>query len=153
VAGLFLIDGAAPVNLVSDPEDLRRRLNTPVMRFGPSLLYLVGKGYHLTPDQYATLTIELNTRREQLLSAYAQLDCPVELVLATKSAGEEGERAERNNALWRAGGEQLAHAFPWVALTWVDNTHQLPFTEPTTLARLLDAFAQRCQPTDQKGAQ
>ncbi|HUY76850.1 MAG TPA: alpha/beta hydrolase [Ktedonobacterales bacterium] len=153
VAGLFLIDGAVPVNLVSDPEDLRRRLNTPVMRIGPSLLYLVGKGYHLTPDQYATLTIELNRHREQFLSAYAQLDCPVELVLATKSAGEKGERAERNNALWRAGGEQLAQAFPRLSLTWVNSTHLLPLKEPTTLGRLLDAFAQRCQPGDQKNAQ
>jgi len=38
VAGLFLIDGALPVNLVSDPEDVRRRLNTLVMRIGPLLL-------------------------------------------------------------------------------------------------------------------
>lgn len=148
VAGLFLIDGAVPVNLVSDPEDLRRRLNTPAMRIGPPLLYLVGMGYHLTPDEYATLTIELNRRREQLLSAYDQLDCCVELVLATKSAGKEGERAERVNALWRAGGAQLAQAFPELSVSWVDNTHQLPFKEPKTLARLLDAFARRCQAGD-----
>ena len=153
VAGLFLIDGAMPVNLVSDPENLRRRLNTPTMRIGPLLLYLVGKGYHLTPDEYATLTIALNRRREQLLSAYDQLDCPVELALATKSAGEKGGRAERNNALWRAAGEQLTQTFPRLSLTWVDNTHLLPFKEPTTLARLLDAFAQRCQPGDQGGVQ
>lgn len=149
VAGLFLIDGAVPVNLVSDPEDLRRRLDTPAMRIGPLLLHLVGMGYRLTPDQYATLTIDLNRRREQLRSAYDQLECPVELVLATKSAGEKGERAERNNALWRAGGEQLAQAFPRLSLSWVDNTHQLPFKEPATLARLLDAFVQRCQADDQ----
>jgi pimeloyl-ACP methyl ester carboxylesterase len=144
VAGLFLIDGAVPVNLVSDPEDVRQRLNTPAMRIGPRLLYLVGMGYHLTPSAYATLTIELNTRREQLLSAYHQLDCPVELVLATKSAGEKGERAERNNALWRTGGEQLAQAYPAFSLHWLDNSHLLPFKEPTTLARLLDAFVRRC---------
>jgi pimeloyl-ACP methyl ester carboxylesterase len=152
VAGLFLIDGALPVNLVSDPKDVRRRLNTPVMRIGPLLLDLVGMGYRLTPDEYATLTIELNRRREQLLSAYEQLDCPVELVLATKSAGEKGEHAERINALWRAGGEQLAQTFPGLSLSWVDNTHLLPFKEPITLARLLDAFVRRCQAGDQKDA-
>lgn len=150
VAGLFLIDGALPVNLVSDPEDVRRRLNTPVMRIGPLLLSLVGMGYRLTPDEYATLTIELNRRREQLLSAYDQLDCPVELVLAAKSAGEKGERAERTNALWRTGGEQLAQAFPKLSLSWVDNTHLLPFKEPATLARLLDTFVRRCQTGDQR---
>src|SRR3974390_961900 len=42
VAGLFLIDGAVPVNLVVDPEDVKRRLDTPAMKFGPLLLYLVG---------------------------------------------------------------------------------------------------------------
>ncbi len=151
-AGLFLIDGAVPVNLVSDPEDVRRRLNTPAMRIGSLLLYLVGMGYRLTPSEYATLTIDLNRRREQLLSAYDQLDCSVEMVLATKSAGEKGERAERNNALWRAGGDQLAHAYPAISLSWVDNTHQLPFTEPTTLALLLDAFVRRCQADDQRDA-
>lgn len=149
VAGLFLIDGAVPVNLVSDPEDLRRRLNTPAMYIGPLLLHLVGMGYRLTPSAYATLTIDLNRRREQLLSAYGQLGCPVELVLATKSGGEKGERAERANALWRAGGEQLAQAFPKLSLHWVDNTHLLPFKEPATLARLLDAFVRRCQAGDQ----
>jgi pimeloyl-ACP methyl ester carboxylesterase len=145
VAGLFLIDGAVPVNLVADPEDVKRRLDTPAMKFGPLLLSLVGMGYRLTPSEYAALTIELNTRREQLLSAYDQLDCPVELVLATKSAGEKGASAERNNTLWRAGGEQLARLYPAYSLQWVDNTHLLPFKEPTTLARSLDAFVQRIQ--------
>jgi len=145
VAGLFLIDGAVPVNLVTDPEDVRRRLHTPAVWIGPLLLYLVGMGYRLSPDDLTTLTIELNTRREQLLSAYDQLDCPVELVLATKSAGKKGARAERNNALWRAGGEQLARLYPALSLQWVDNTHLLPFKEPTKLARSLDAFVQRIQ--------
>lgn len=153
VAGLFLIDGAVPVNLVSDPEDTRRRLNTPVTRIAPLLLYLVGMGYRLTPSEFAALTIELNRRREQLLSAYDQLDCPVELVLSTKGLGEKGERAERANALWQAGGKQLAHAYPTLSLHLVDSTHLLPFKEPTTLARLLDAFARRCQAGDQRDAQ
>lgn len=145
VAGLFLIDGAVPVNLVSDPLDVRRRLNTPAMRIGPLLLYLVGMGYRLTPDEYATLTIELNRRREQLPSAYEKLDCPVELVLAAKTAGEKGAHAERNNALWRAGGEQLATLHPTLSIQWLNNTHLLPFKEPRKLARSLDEFVERIQ--------
>lgn len=145
VAGLFLIDGAVPVNLVSDPEDTRRRLNTPAVKYGPLLLSLVGMGYRLTPDEYATLTIELNRRREQLLSAYSQLDCPVELTLATKTAGEHGERARRNNALWRSGGEQLGRLYPEFAIRWLDSSHQLPLKEPISLARSLDTFVQRIQ--------
>ncbi|GHO63988.1 hypothetical protein KSC_028800 [Ktedonobacter sp. SOSP1-52] len=109
VAGLFLIDGAVLVNLVTDPDEMRSRLNTPAMWIGPVLLSLVGMGYRLTPSEMATVTIEVNTRREQLLSAYNQLDCPVELVLTTKTVREKGASAEQKNARWRAGGEQLAH--------------------------------------------
>lgn len=148
VAGLFLIDGAVPVNLVTDPDDVRRRLNTPAVWISPWLMYLVGMGYRLTPSELATLTIDVNARREQLLSAYNQLDCPVELVLATKTAREKGASAERKNALWRAGGERLAQAYPALSLHWLDNTHLLPFKEPTKLARLLDAFVQRIQAGD-----
>ncbi|MDQ2904854.1 MAG: alpha/beta hydrolase [Chloroflexota bacterium] len=152
VAGMFLIDGAVPVNLVDDPEDVKRRLNTPAVKIAPLLLYLVGMGYRLSPDDLATLTIEVNTRREQLLSAYEQLDCPVELALATKTAGEKGARAERNNALWRAGGEQLARAYPALSVHWLDNTHLLPFKEPTKLARDLDDFVRRIQAGDPMNA-
>ena len=92
VAGLFLIDGAVPVNLVTDPDEVRRRLiYNPAVWYSPWLMYLVGMGYRLTPSEMATVTIEVNTRREQLLSAYKQLDCPVELVLATKTAREKGQ--------------------------------------------------------------
>lgn len=150
VAGLFLIDGAVPVNLVSDPADVERRLNTPAVRIGPLLLYLVGMGYRLSPGEIAALTIGVNTRREHLLRAYEKLDCPVELVLAAKSAGEKGARAERNNALWRAGGKQLAQAYPTLSLHWLDNTHLLPFKEPTKLAHSLDAFAKRIQAGDHR---
>lgn len=152
VAGLFLIDGAVPVNLVIDPEDVKRRLNTPAVKIAPLLLYLVGMGYRLSPDDLATLTIAVNARRERLLSAYEQLDCPVELALATKTAGEKGARAERNNALWRAGGEQLAHAYPTLPIHWLDNTHLLPFKEPTKLAEALDDFVRRIKAGDPRNA-
>ncbi len=145
VAGVFLIDGAVPVNLVVDPEETRRRLNTPAVKFGPLLLSLVGMGYRLSPDELANLTIDLNTRREQLLSVYEQLDCPVEMVLATKPSGEKGERAEQNNKRWRTGGEQLAHLHPTYSIHWLDGTHLLPFKEPAKLAQSLDAFVQRIQ--------
>ncbi|WP_236600383.1 alpha/beta fold hydrolase [Ktedonobacter sp. SOSP1-85] len=144
VAGLFLIDGAVPVNLVTDPDEVRRRLiYNPAVWYSPWIMYLIGMGYRLTPSEMATLTIEVNTRREQLLSAYSQLDCPVELVLATKTAREKGASAEQKNARWRTGGEQLARLYPTFSLQWVDNTHLLPFTEPTRLARSLDTFVQR----------
>ncbi|MGI9059478.1 MAG: alpha/beta fold hydrolase [Ktedonobacteraceae bacterium] len=153
VAGLFLIDGALPVNLVDDPDSVKRRLNTPAVKIGPLLLSLVGMGYRLSPDDLATLTIEVNTRRELLLSAYEKLDCPVELVLAMKTAGEKGARAERTNALWRAGGEHLASAYPTFPIQWLDTTHLLPFKEPTKLAEALDEFVRRIQVSDLRNAQ
>ncbi len=133
------------MNLVADPDDVKRQLNTPAVRIGSLLLYLVGMEYRLPPDDLARLTIEVNTRREQLLSVYNQLDCPVELVLATRTAGKKGTRVEQNNTLWRAGGEQLACMDPTHSLQWLDNTHLLPFKEPTRLARSLDDFVQRIQ--------
>lgn len=146
VAGLFLIDGAVPVNLVTDPDKVRRRLiYNPAMWYSPWIMYLAGMGYRLTPSQMATLTIEVNARREQILAAYKQLDCPVELVLATRTARDKGASAEQKNARWRAGGEQLARLYPAFALQWLDSTHLLPFTEPLSLARSLDTFAQRVQ--------
>ena len=93
---MFLIDGAVPVNLVTDPDEVRRRLiYNPAVWYSPWLMYLVGMGYRLTPSEMATVTIAVNTRREQLLSAYNQLDCPVELVLATRTAREKGTSAEQ----------------------------------------------------------
>jgi pimeloyl-ACP methyl ester carboxylesterase len=146
VAGLFLIDGAVPVNLVTDPDEMRHRLiYNPAVWYSPWLMYLVGMGYRITPSEFADLTIDLNTRREQLLSVYDQLDSPVELVLAMKTAREKGAGAEQKNARWRAGGEQLGRLHPEFSIQWMDNTHLLPFTEPTTLARSLDTFVQRIQ--------
>lgn len=148
VAGLFLIDGALPVNLVDDPDEMRQQLDTPAVKFAPLLLYLVGMGYRLSPDDLAALTIDVNTRREQILSAYAKLDCPVELVLAAKTAGNKGERAERKNAQWRSGGEHLANVYPMLPIQWLDNTHLLPFKEPAKLAAALDEFVRRTQASD-----
>jgi pimeloyl-ACP methyl ester carboxylesterase len=101
VAGLFLIDGAVPVNLVADPEDVKRRLDTPAMKFGPLLLSLVGMGYRLTPSEYAALTIELNMHREQLLSAYDRL-----IVLSNWSWQRNllGKRERVLSATMRGGG-------------------------------------------------
>jgi len=101
----------------------------------------------------ATLTIEVSMHREHPPSAYKQLDCPVELVLATKTAREKGESAERKNALWRAGGEQLAQAYPMLPIQWLDNTHLLPFKEPAKLAEALDDFVRRTQVGNLRDAQ
>lgn len=114
------------------------------MRFGPRLMDLVGRGYRLSLEQFAMMVIDVNARREQLPAAYDKLDCLVNLMIATMSAGKEGQRAARNNAMWRAGGEKLAHDHPEIAIQWMDNrTHLFPLKEPVTVARALDAFVQQ----------
>lgn len=106
------------------------------MRFGPRLMDLVGRGYRLSLEQFAMMVIDVNARREQLPAAYDKLDCLVNLMIATMSAGKEGQRAARNNAMWRAGGEKLAHDHPEIAIQWMDNrTHLFPLKEPVTVAR------------------
>lgn len=149
VAGLFLLDGAVPVNLVTDADATRRALHSPAVRYGPKLLSLVGRGYQLSPDEYADMTIDLNVRREHLLPAYQRLTCPMELYLATKTAGVKRVDSEKKNAMWRAGGEQLARLRPEFTVRWFDGSHLLPYTESATLAHNLDAFARRVQADSQ----
>jgi pimeloyl-ACP methyl ester carboxylesterase len=152
VAGIFLIDGALPANLIDDPDEMKRQLNTPVVRIVfavTGILHPIGMGYWLSGDNLATINIELNARRQQVLEAYAQLDCPVEMVLASHTAGEKGARAQKMNPLWRAGVQLLAIKYPTLPIHWLDSTHLLPLTKPTELAEALDDFARRVKAGDQ----
>jgi hypothetical protein len=143
VAGLYLLDGAVPVNLVLDPAKTRAALHAPAAVISPILLSLFGRGYRLSPDEYADMTIDLNARRPQLSQAYQRITCPVELNLATYPMGDRGENSAKQNALWRAGGEQLAQEHPGFTIRWYESTHLLPYTKPVELAHGLDAFAKR----------
>ncbi|MGE5334172.1 MAG: alpha/beta fold hydrolase [Nitrososphaerota archaeon] len=141
VAGLYLLDGAVPVNLVLDPAKTRAAMHAPVAVISPILLSLAGRGYRLSPEEYADMTIDLNARRPQLSQAYQRITCPVELNLATQPMGDRGEDSAKKNALWRAGGETLAQAHPEFTIHWHESTHLLPYTKPAELAHGLDAFA------------
>jgi pimeloyl-ACP methyl ester carboxylesterase len=143
VAGLYLLDGAVPVNLVLDPAKTRAALHAPAAVISPILLSLFGMGYRLSPDEYADMTIDLNARRPQLSQAYQHITCPMELNLATRSMGDRGEDSAKKNAIWHAGGEKLAHEHPEFTIHWYEGTHLLPYTKPVELAHGLDAFATR----------
>lgn len=148
VAGLYLLDGAVPVNLVLDPAKTRAAMHSPAAVISPILMSLVGMGYRLSPDEYADMTIDLNARRPQLSQAYQRIACPVELNLATQPMATQptrdgGEDSAKKNALWRAGGEKLAQEHPEVTIHWYENTHLLPYTKAVELAHGLDAFAKR----------
>ena len=152
VAGTFLIDGALPVKFIDDPDELKRQFNKPVWRIIFALtgiLKLFGMLYRFSPDDFAAIAIQLDARHQQGLEVYEKLDCPVELVLATKSAGKRGEKAQKMNASWRAGAEQLASTYPSFSIHWLDSTHLLPLTKPAELAEALDDFARRVKAGDQ----
>jgi pimeloyl-ACP methyl ester carboxylesterase len=143
VAGLYLLDGAVPVDLVLDPAKTRAAMHSPAAVLSPILMSLAGMGYRLSPDEYADMTIDLNARRPQLSQAYQRITCPVELNLATQPMRDRGEDSAKKNALWRAGGEQLAQEHPEFTIHWYESTHLLPYTKPVNLAHGLDAFAKR----------
>lgn len=146
VAGIFLIDGAIPVNLIDNPEEIRQQFNAPMIRLIGALMGVLksfGVLYHLPTDDLATLNIEVNELRgEELLEVYGKLDCPVELVAALHNAGTTGARAEKMNPLWQAAAKQLVSRYPAIALHWLDSTHLIPLTKPAETAKMLQEFAQ-----------
>lgn len=148
VAGLYLLDGAVPVNLALDPAKTRAAMHSPVAVLSPYILSLTGRGYRLSPDEYADMTIDLNARRPQLAQAYQRITCPVELYLATQPMAtqpktDKREDSAKKNALWRAGGEKLAQEHPEFTIHWFEGTHLLPYAKAVELARGLDAFVMR----------
>lgn len=144
LAGLVLVDGAVPLAkpLVDDEERLRRSLNSPIMKFSKLLIRLTPYNYRISGDAYADITLELDKRRQtSLLDDYSKIDCPITIVLATKSAGVKGARAERNNELWREGIERLKAQYPSITTRWVEGTHSLPFKHPADIADAIDGLA------------
>ena len=145
LGGLVLIDGAVPIAepLVEDEAKMRRSLDSPATKFGMLLTRLTPYTYRLSGSAIADLTVDLDARRQELLDVYAKVDCPITVVLATKTAGEETtEHAGRNNRIWRAGGERLAERYPAIQVSWLDGLHRLPLNKPAELAQLIDDFAQ-----------
>ncbi|MBK5254235.1 MAG: alpha/beta hydrolase [Peptostreptococcaceae bacterium] len=145
LAGLVIIDGAIPISdlLVEDEVKMRRLLNSFSMKFSMLLMQLTTYRYSLSGDAIADITVDLDARRQQLLDVYAKAACPITMILATKTAGEnKTEHAKRNNRLWREGSERLATKYPSIPMKWLDVGHRLPLTKPSELAREIDDFAQ-----------
>jgi esterase len=148
VAGLVIIDGALPLSdtLIEDEAKMRSLLNSLSMKFSMFLVRFTPYRYSLSGDEIADLTVDADAHRQGLLDVYAKVDCPIAMLLATKTAGENtSEHSRRNNRLWREGGDRLASAFPLIAMKWLDAGHRLPLTRPGELAREIDEFARRAQ--------
>lgn len=145
LGGLVIIDGAVPISepLVEDEAKMRHSLNNFATKFSLLLMRLTPYTYRLSGNAIADITVDLDARRQRLLDVYPKVDCPITMVLATKTADEETtEHAKRNNKIWRAGSERLAIKYPSITIKWLDSTHMLPLTKPAELAQVIDDFTQ-----------
>ena len=144
LAGLVIIDGAMPIAapLVEDEAGMRRSLNSPMVKLSMLAMQLTPYRYSLTGDAIADIAVDLDARRQRLLEAYKTVDCPVMVLLATKTAGENTtDHARRNNGIWREAGERLAKTYPAISVRWLDSGHNLPLNRSAELATAIDAFA------------
>ena len=146
LGGLVIVDGAMPIAkpLVEDEAGMRRSLNSPMVKASMLLMQMTPYRYSLSGDAIADIAVDLDARRQRLLDVYAKVDCPVAVILATKTAGEDTtDHARRNNAIWREAGKRLAAKYPSISVQWLDSGHNLPLTKPVELAAAIDAFTGR----------
>jgi pimeloyl-ACP methyl ester carboxylesterase len=143
LAGLVIVDGALPISapLVEDERAMRRLLNGFSMKLSVLLMKITPFRYALGGDAIADIAVDLDARRQKLADVYAEVDCPVLMLLATRTAGPDNTaHSRRNNRLWRESGEQLAVRFPAIEVKWFDAGHRLPLTKPAELAREIERF-------------
>lgn len=145
LAGLVLVDGALPTSqhLIADPEALRHGLKSPVMRMARALMGLTLYRYAVPVDQFADLVLEVDRQRTNLADTFVRLDCPTRMVLATATGHGGGENAQRVNSIWREAGERFAIDHPDIPVTWIEGSHNLPFTHPAEIAAQIAAVTSR----------
>ena len=143
IRGIVIVDGAAPITapLVEDEAQMRRALKSLPVRISLFLMKFTPYRYTIVGDAYADIVVELDALRPSLLNVYKKLDCPITMIMATKSAGEKGSHAERNNKIWREAVERIHEIRPDISIHWIDDSHQLPFKHSVELSRIIDDFA------------
>ncbi|WP_433366641.1 alpha/beta fold hydrolase [Streptosporangium sp. CA-115845] len=93
VTGLVLIDGAFPISMQSAEE--RAKTRSTFRKMGPlmRLLALFGRSTTMSPDEAATVNIELDDVLGQLGPAYDRITCPVRFLIAsTRHPGATDEQ-------------------------------------------------------------
>ncbi|MEU8632460.1 alpha/beta fold hydrolase [Amycolatopsis sp. NPDC048633] len=136
---LVLVDGANPV-----PEPFLTDADLPVFRAmwddmaaenearrGTSRQVL------LTGPEILDLNVEIDEVRARILGRYAEIDCPISMIMSTSMAGDSEGLAVRCNRNWRAGVERLVHERPEIAVSWLDADHGLVFTHAPEIARII----------------
>lgn len=140
IARLILIDGAVPVPepIITDEAELRKKIDTPELRENIKLAENTPYACHLTIQNLGDINIELDARRKNLLELYKQIDCPITMIMADKSAGEKENYAERINKLWHTGVDRLKLELPQIEVTWLPGDHQLIFSNANYVAEIID---------------
>jgi pimeloyl-ACP methyl ester carboxylesterase len=144
LGGLLIVDGALPIAepLVDDEARLRRVLNSFSMKLSIALMQLTPYRYSLSGADIADITMTADAHRQGMIDLYGQIDCPIAMVLATKTGGENTtDNNRRKNRIWREAGERLSARYPAIAMTWIDAGHRLPLSKPGELAQFIDDFA------------
>ncbi len=146
LGGLVLIDGAVLLaeSLVEDEPRMRRLLNSFSMKVSMLLMRMTPYRYSLSGDAIADIVVDVDAHRRNMMGLYAHLDCPVTMLLATRSAGPNATAHEgATTGCGARAPERLAAACPSIAITWLDAGHRLPLSKPAELAGAIDAFGIR----------
>ena len=144
VSGLVLVDGALPLHdgLIRDAAAMRRTLTSPAYRGVRAAMRVTPYRWAVPLDAYADLVVELDARRLGLeeRGAYRELDCPASLLLSTSPGHGKDAQAQHVARAWRDSGERLAAGNPRVAITWIEGSHNLPFTSAAQIAAAITAM-------------
>ncbi|KLU58995.1 putative aminoacrylate hydrolase RutD [Peptococcaceae bacterium CEB3] len=148
IGGIVIVDGADPVPepLIENLDDTRKSLNKLSVKIGMLLLKLSPYGYKLSSNEFVDVVAEVDAHRSRLMNLYRKVDCPITMIMASKSMGEKDAHSRRTNRLWQEGIDQLTKVIPSISVQWIDDSHQLPFKHPVEIAQTIDNFAIRIKP-------
>ena len=142
IGGIVIVDGADPVPepLIENINDTRKSLNKLSVKIAMLLLRLTPYRYKLSSNEFTDVTAEVDAHRSKLMDLYHKVDCPITMIMASKSMGEKDAHGRRSNRLWKEGIDRLTKAIPSISVKWIDDSHQLPFKHPVELARSIEEF-------------
>ena len=116
-------------------------MRSPATAVGMWLMRLNPNGYRFSDDDFVDIALSVGAYRQRLLDVYDRIDCPIAMVLATKSLGKDKtDETRRKNRIWREGAERLAAHHPEIKVNWVDAGHLFPLSKPAVVAQMIDAF-------------
>ncbi len=145
IGGIVIVDGADPVPepLIENLDDTRKSLNKLSVKIGMLLLKLTPYRYKLSSNEFVDVVAEVDAHRSNLMDLYRKVDCPITMIMASKSMGEKDSHSRRSNRLWQEGIDQLTKAIPSISVQWINDSHQLPFKHPVEIAQTIENFVMR----------